>query len=318
VDPGVFRRTAGPSGFPFVPWRRSWPFARPRGPLLRDRPRLAFGVRPPTASRVHPPVGLVAPPALSVRGIHFPARPSCTRSHGDPPAPPRRGLPHPLRSASAVFHDLDGLLLLGPWNLFQLHTPMGFGLPAPLASALPPAARRPLLPGCRRSGCTQMNTSCPARGVGTRARGSRLASRPDRFPGPSPGRPVAEASVRPGYATAFAARARCRRAPSKKEKVRLRLSAASAAPALAACPPRWTVVMAASPFRNPCGPGQAVQVVARLDPMARLVVGVASLARRRSSGRVLPRPPNGPTETGSAPRPEPKLRVINDPFALPT
>jgi hypothetical protein len=45
---------------------------------------------------------------------------------------PRRGLPHPLRSAFAVFHDLDGLLLLGPCELSHPLTPMGFGslLPA--------------------------------------------------------------------------------------------------------------------------------------------------------------------------------------------
>jgi hypothetical protein len=32
---------------------------------------------------------------------------------------PRRGLPHPLRSAFAVFHDLGGLLLSEPSDVFQ-------------------------------------------------------------------------------------------------------------------------------------------------------------------------------------------------------
>jgi hypothetical protein len=194
----VFRRSAGPGGFPSFPWHRSWPFARPRGPLLRVWPRLPAGVRPPSVLRVHPPVGLVAPPALPVRGIHFPARPSCSRFHEGLPAPPRRGLPHPLRSAYAVSHDLDGFLFLGPCDLFQPLTPMGFALPAPLASAPPSAARRPLPAGCRRSRCLRMKSPCPARGVGHRARGSRWTRCTDRFPGPSSGRPGAEAPVLPG------------------------------------------------------------------------------------------------------------------------
>jgi hypothetical protein len=45
---------------------------------------------------------------------------------------PRRGLPHPLRSAFAVSHDLDGLLLLVPCDVFRSHTPMGFAFPVSL------------------------------------------------------------------------------------------------------------------------------------------------------------------------------------------
>jgi hypothetical protein len=39
---------------------------------------------------------------------------------------PRRGFPHPLRSASAVFHDLGGLLLSAPSDVFQSVTLMEF------------------------------------------------------------------------------------------------------------------------------------------------------------------------------------------------
>jgi hypothetical protein len=48
---------------------------------------------------------------------------------------PRRGVPRPLRSAYAVSHDLDGLLLSGPCGVFRPHTPMGLLLPcAPLGA----------------------------------------------------------------------------------------------------------------------------------------------------------------------------------------
>lgn len=39
---------------------------------------------------------------------------------------PRRGLPHPLRSVCAVFHDLDGLPLSEPSGVFRPVTLMGF------------------------------------------------------------------------------------------------------------------------------------------------------------------------------------------------
>jgi hypothetical protein len=44
---------------------------------------------------------------------------------------PRRGVPPPLRSASAVSHDLDGLLLPGPGGVFRPLTPMRFWAPLP-------------------------------------------------------------------------------------------------------------------------------------------------------------------------------------------
>lgn len=47
------------------------------------------------------------------------------------PAAPRRGVPRPLRSASAVSHDSDGLLLSGPRGVFHPLTPWGFCFPAP-------------------------------------------------------------------------------------------------------------------------------------------------------------------------------------------
>jgi hypothetical protein len=89
---------------------------------------------------------LLAPPTLPARRIHFPAVRSLCGSHRSVPAPPRRQVPPWLRSASAVSHDLDGLLLSGPGDLFQPLTPMGFGLPLPRLvvsgrpglSALPP------------------------------------------------------------------------------------------------------------------------------------------------------------------------------------
>jgi len=40
-------------------------------------------------------------------------------------AGPRRGVPRPLRSASVVSHDLDGLLLPEPCDVFRSHTSVG-------------------------------------------------------------------------------------------------------------------------------------------------------------------------------------------------
>lgn len=113
-------------------------FSRPRsGPLLpNDR-------RWPSVHSVPPPVGSFAPATLPVRGIHFPTRSvppglPCGSHRWRAPVVssrltswrftlPRRGLPHPLRSAYAVSHDLDGLPLLGPCEVFRPLTSMGFG-----------------------------------------------------------------------------------------------------------------------------------------------------------------------------------------------
>jgi hypothetical protein len=67
---------------------------------------------------------------------------------------PRRGLPHPLRSAFAVSHDLDGLLLLVPCDVFQPLTPMGFAIPVPRAALGRVASPRLSVPpgGCWRGG----------------------------------------------------------------------------------------------------------------------------------------------------------------------
>jgi hypothetical protein len=62
------------------------------------------------------------------------------------PASPRRGVPRPLRSASAVSHDSDGLLLSGPGGFFHPLTPLGFFVPAPrllFRSAAPRTNRTP-------------------------------------------------------------------------------------------------------------------------------------------------------------------------------
>jgi hypothetical protein len=58
---------------------------------------------------------------------------------------PRRGVPCPLRAAFAVFHDLDGLRLRSPCDLFQPLTPMGLGSRLP-ALCLFTSVRRQTLP----------------------------------------------------------------------------------------------------------------------------------------------------------------------------
>jgi hypothetical protein len=140
-----------------------------------------------TVFHVPPPVGSAAPPTLPARGIHFPARPSSSGSHRLRPAPPRRGLPHPLWSAFAVSHDLDGLPLLEPGDLFQPLTPMGFGLPAPHHPTRRSRPEDPIPSRRRRSGDRPKTLSCPTWGVGTRARSYRSVIRPNCFPGLSPG-----------------------------------------------------------------------------------------------------------------------------------
>jgi len=152
----VFRRAASwsvtlPVGY------RSWTFAHPRGSRPRSGPRCRSDLRRPALRRVPPPVGFFAPPALPVRGIHFPARRvppaasrrlappvgdrSCRRgSHRDGSTVPRRGVPPPLRSASVVSHDHGGLFLPGPCGVFRPLTPMRFRAPSPRFDARP---RRP-------------------------------------------------------------------------------------------------------------------------------------------------------------------------------
>jgi hypothetical protein len=98
--------------------------------VLRSRP-----VQAPSVRSGPPPLRSFASSALPVRGIHFPARPSSRGSHPGLPAPPRRGLPHPLRSASVVFHDPGGLLLPEPCGVFQPLTPVRFVSLFPRAEA---------------------------------------------------------------------------------------------------------------------------------------------------------------------------------------
>jgi hypothetical protein len=108
--PVSFRRVATTSAPPGV-LHRSRGLGLPGGASIAS-PRHSPGFRSPVRSRLTPgPWGLL--PAIV----------------------PRRGLPPPLRSVFAVFHDLDGLLLPGPCDVFQPLTFLGFG--SPLASRRP-------------------------------------------------------------------------------------------------------------------------------------------------------------------------------------
>jgi hypothetical protein len=80
----------------------------------------------------------VRPPALTDGR----ARSGHPRSRSGDSADPRRGGPAPLRSASVVFHDPGGFLLLGPCGVFRPLTPLGFGSRLPAASSAR-SSRRP-------------------------------------------------------------------------------------------------------------------------------------------------------------------------------
>ena len=149
-----------PSGrFPFRWCFRSWSWSRPRGSPLRSWSVFQLGQRRPCLRPVHPSLGLLAPSALSVRRIHFPATVSLRDSRSEVSRSPRRQVPPWLRSACVVSRDLDGLLLSGPGDLFQPLTPMGFGLPFPRFDAV-------LL--------WSLDLRFPARGMSTAAKDSRL------------------------------------------------------------------------------------------------------------------------------------------------
>jgi hypothetical protein len=98
---------------------------------------------------------------------------------------PRRGLPHPRRSAFAVSHDLDGLRLPEPCGVFHPLTPLRFVLPVPRLVC--PVDRGP------------KTASVRTRGAGARTGGSRSA----------PSGRSAEAS-RPSVATARTTEVACR------------------------------------------------------------------------------------------------------------
>jgi hypothetical protein len=119
---------------------------------------------------------------------------------------PRRGVPPPLRSASAVSHDLDGLLLPEPGGVFRPLTPMGSEVPAPRS---PPRPADPRVVVSRHGGrafCTRRSRSAPC---GRRSRPEprhlprlepplRPLARPLRCPDPlmrSPRRPSARHPV---------------------------------------------------------------------------------------------------------------------------
>jgi hypothetical protein len=116
---------------------------------LEDRSRFpgrASGSAPNASPSLLPYFhGFFAPAALPARGVRVPVRPSFPGLRRSAPAVPRRGIPLPRRSASAVSHDPGGLLLLGPGGVFRPLTPLGF---VPLASPLAPS--RPSRP-CGRT-----------------------------------------------------------------------------------------------------------------------------------------------------------------------
>jgi len=143
--PGVFRWTASRKVSLPINYR-SWPCVHPRGPHPLLGLRFRVRGRPRSLSRIHPPLELPAPSALPARGVHFPVPPFPPGFHRPVPSAPRRGLPHPLRSAFAVSHDLDGLLLLEPCGVFRPLTPWGFGLPASRCWCPSGRTRRPSLP----------------------------------------------------------------------------------------------------------------------------------------------------------------------------
>jgi hypothetical protein len=90
--------------------------------------------RPPPLPSDPPPLGFSAPAALPARGVRVPAPPSRCGSLRRARALPRRGIPVPRRSASAVSHGPDGLLLPEPGGVFRPLTPLGFASPrSPLA-----------------------------------------------------------------------------------------------------------------------------------------------------------------------------------------
>jgi hypothetical protein len=131
MDPGVFQRPA----FRSVSLPDVIPLVALRSP---SRTSLAILDTFPDPSATNGPfcasyLPWVLPPlrrsqrAESTSRNPVPRQPRLVRCRA-----PRRGVPPPLRAAFAVFHDLDGLRLRAPCDLFQPLTPMGLGsrLPA--------------------------------------------------------------------------------------------------------------------------------------------------------------------------------------------
>jgi hypothetical protein len=114
-----------------------------------------------------PSPGNPLPGATSVSATE-PARLAPCRLCRGLSASPRRGFPHPLRSAFVVSRDLDGLLFPEPCDLFQPLTPLGFVFPAPRCRST--VAGRPVCPFARFS----KESPVRARGMGHGSGGSRL------------------------------------------------------------------------------------------------------------------------------------------------
>jgi hypothetical protein len=157
LPPGWTLASSGGSPTPLLPVESGIPpmtLQSPSRTSLACRPFAPGGRRRPSLRSGPPPVGFVAPSALLTRGIHFPVRRVPPGSAGGshrrsaPVVParlalrwtaaPRRGVPIPLRSTSAVSRDPGGLLLLGLCGVFQPLTPMGF--PSLLPDACLPVA----------------------------------------------------------------------------------------------------------------------------------------------------------------------------------
>jgi hypothetical protein len=138
VDPGVFQRPAHRS----VALPVGSPLLALRSPSRTSRATLDGPPEPPATDRSLGssilPWG--CPPLRRSQLAESTSRKPWRLQPKLPcPGLPRRGVPPPLRAAFAVSHDLDGLRLCEPCDLFQPLTPMGLGSrlpdPCPFTSA---------------------------------------------------------------------------------------------------------------------------------------------------------------------------------------
>lgn len=107
-------------------------------PFFSATSQLAIAVRLP---RNHLPWSL-SPLRRSHSRNPLPSLASLSRCHPHHLARLRRGVPIPLRSASAVSHDLDGFLLLEPCGIFHPLAPVGFDVPLSLPPLIHHHAQR--------------------------------------------------------------------------------------------------------------------------------------------------------------------------------
>jgi len=197
--------------------------------------------------------------------------------------PPRRGVPIPLRSAFAVFNDLDGVRLPAPCGVFQPLTPMGFGSPSPRSRTARPEGR-----------------PVRVRGAGYHPEGSRSV-RPTRPP-KCPSVPCHRAAHKDGPAPApLYVRRDLRMPPARVPSedgpptFARRRHRPVARPVAPAAPPRWN----------------------RRDPLTSTPSQGVPLPCVPIPARVLPRPWTGPARDGLL-RPRCKHRVRPDPLRART